>query len=316
MSNVKKILFWSVLGVVTLFALVIFFIRPVSRSTSQDNSFTAETGLGGAVAPSSFSLNRGDNTVSKQASPEMAYDASVQGNLATNQTTDRLIIKTGTLSMVVKDVREAVSAIAQYATKNAGFVVMSSVDKRELALYGQITIRIPAEVFDVGVSEVKQMGEVKSEIVNGQDVTEEYTDLGAQLNNLKATETQFLAIMQKAVKIEDILAVQRELTIVRGQIEGIQGRMKYLKENAQMSTLTVQLSTDPSVLPVQDDQNVWKPWAEVKDAVRSLIGVGQGLVNVIIWIAVYIPVWVLIFVVVWTVKHYYRKNKRENILKN
>jgi len=102
--------------------------------------------------------------------------------------------------------------------------------------------------------------------------------------------------MARAVKIEDVLAVQRELSTVRSQIERLQGRMNYLSKSAQLSTLTVYLSTNPEALPVIDE-NTWKPLAVAKNAFRSLIGLGQGVANGFIWLVVYLPLWIVLFLV-------------------
>jgi hypothetical protein len=166
---------------------------------------------------------------------------------------------------------------------------------------GYVTVRIPVADFDASITKVGEFGEVTSKTIQGQDVTEEFVDLDAQLKNLRATENQFLEIMKKATKIEDILAVQRELSNVRGQIDSIEGRMKYLQQSADLSTLTVYLSTDPSNLPIFDESDTWKPWAQVKEAARSLLELGKGLVNFVIWIVVYIPFWFLLGLVVWMV---------------
>jgi hypothetical protein len=222
---------------------------------------------------------------------------------------ERLIVKTGSLSMVVEDVAAAIDKIQKYAEEKDGFVVSSNISKYGVAPTGNITVRIPVEVFDAGFEEVKDFGEVQEQSVTGQDVTEEYIDLDAQLNNLKATETQFLEIMKQAVKIQDILDVQRELTIIRGQIERIEGRMKYLRESAAMSTLTVYLSTDPSALPVIEDEDEWKPLGVIKDAFRALIEVAKFLANGIIWLVIFIPLWALIGLIVWLVRRKVRKKK-------
>lgn len=229
---------------------------------------------------------------------EPMLEKSYNDEVSSTPAAERMIIKTGSVSMVVKDVREAIKAISAYATEKGGFVVSSNVSKYDLSVSGDITFRIPSEIFGQGVLDVKAMGEVKSESVYGQDVTEEFVDLESQLGNLRATEAQFLEIMKSAFKIEDVLAVQRELGTVRGQIEGIEGRMKYLKESASLSTLTVYLSTDPGTLPVLDEEK-WAPFTVVKNAVRSLIEVGKWLVDALIWIVIYIPIWILGLLVLW-----------------
>lgn len=204
----------------------------------------------------------------------------------------RLVIKTGSMSVVVKDVRIGIQKIAEYAEKNGGFVVSSNISQRGNAPYGTIMIRIPSDKFDAGVSEVKTFGEVTSEDTRGEDVTAEFVDLDSQIRNLKATEEQFLAIMKQATKIEDILNVQNQLSNIRGQIQVIQGRMNYLQKSADLSSLTITLSTDPSVLPIVEKQgNQWKPWVEVKEAARELIEVGKGIVSLFIWVLVFTPVW-------------------------
>ena len=199
--------------------------------------------------------------------------------------------------------------VSAFATANGGFVVSSYVSKNEVAPTGRITVRIPVNIFDRGVEEIKKFGDVQSEQVDGQDVTEEYVDLDSQLRNLRATEEQFLAILRQAQKIEDILAVQRELTQIRGQIEQIQGRMKYLKQSAQLATLSVSLSTDPSGLPVVDDGEQWRPLAVIKDALRSLVGLGKNIAELAIWLVVFIPIWLGFGLVIWLVRRWFRRRK-------
>ena len=220
----------------------------------------------------------------------------------------RLIVKTGALSMVVKDVRSAGEAVMTYATKNGGFVVASTIAKEGLAPYGTVTVRIPAKVFDAGLKELRALGDVMSESINGQDVTEQFIDLEARLKNLRAAEEQLLSLMRRSGSIQDILAVQQQLTYTRQQIEQIQGQMKYLRESSELSTLTVNLSTDPSSLPVVDAQsNKWKPIAVAKAAMRSLLEVGKTIANGVIWLVVFVPAWLALVVLVFIAKKIIKK---------
>ncbi|PIR76121.1 MAG: hypothetical protein COU32_03665 [Candidatus Magasanikbacteria bacterium CG10_big_fil_rev_8_21_14_0_10_42_10] len=223
---------------------------------------------------------------------------------------ERLVIKNGSMSILVDNVSVAVGQIKQFATDKGGFVVTSEIDTYYNDPTGSVVIRIPANVFDTNLGTVRALGEVQSERTDGQDVTEEYVDLQARLDNLKASETQFLSIMKQATKIEDILAVQRELTNVRGQIESMEGRMKYLKESAAFSSLTVYLSTNPEQLPVLDKGDTWKPLATVKDALRGLQDLGKKIVDVLIWVAVYIPLWIVLILILWVVRRWYRKTQQ------
>lgn len=310
MSKIKKV--FLVLGIAVLFLIVLGGIL-ASRSTRTQSGANKGFGLAPSVAGRPMMAGTGAAN-SKEESAMMAVSKdSTSGSEAALQataTSDRLIIKNGSLTMVVKDVRASAAAIIKYAEGKGGFVVNSNISKEGLAPQAELTVRIPATEFDTGLGEVKQMGEVKSETVNGQDVTEEYVDLQAQVKNLRASESQFLEIMKRAVKIEDVLAVQRELTNIRGQIEGIEGRIKYLEQSAKLSSLTVYLSTDPNVLPALDQENQWKPWAEVKAAARSLVEVGKVLVGIVIWLVIFIPLWLLIILLVWLVRKWRRRKEK------
>ncbi|HQF57510.1 MAG TPA: DUF4349 domain-containing protein [Candidatus Magasanikbacteria bacterium] len=296
-----------ILGIVILAIVLILFSATTLWQTKTKSSSLISQNLmlknGIAVGRNSDSYK----TIQSVASDSiMVTEESIKSSVNKNE---RMIIKTGSLSMVVKDVNEVIVGITKYATDNGGFVVYSNIYKSGIAPTGEVTVRIPVNVFDTGIDEIKKMGEIKSESVNGQDVTEEYVDLDLQLKNLRAAENQFLQIMNRAVKIEDVLAVQRELTNVRGQIESIQGRMKYLSQSVELSTLTVYLSTDPNELPTLNPEDKWKPWAQVKDAARSLIAVSKSLVNLIIWLVVFLPVWLIIFGLVWLGKRWWKNRK-------
>lgn len=218
---------------------------------------------------------------------------------------DRMIIKTGSLSIVVDDVKKSIEEITKYAEEKGGFLVTSDVSKYDIEVSGNVTIRVPSKILNETMTYVKTMGEIQNEHVDGRDITEEYTDLNAKLGNLQATEKQFLEIMKKAVRIEDVLAVQRELSYVRSEIEILEGRMKYLKESVDLSSLTIYLSTNPETLPVINQEDEWKPIAIFKEALRSLLDTGKTIVNGLIWLGVYLPIIAVLILIGWLIKRRY-----------
>jgi chitodextrinase len=155
----------------------------------------------------------------------------------------RMIVRTSNITLVVSDIATALDRIAKLAEDSQGFVVSSNQWKANGALLGTITIRVPAGEFDNAMSTLRGMAdEVTSENTSAQDVTEEYTDLNSTLTNLQATEAQLLEIMKKAVTVDDILAVQTQLTDVQGQIETTKGRMQYLEQTSATSLISVSLT--------------------------------------------------------------------------
>lgn len=301
---------YLLVGVVVLVLLLLFvgvwFKTSDIYSSYQFNSEKVFEGTVADVSPIFYGGGRKElNAVPEDSISD--EQAGVKSEPATKANNSRLIIKTGSWSLVVKDVRVSVKNITAFANEKGGFVVTSQVNESGVAPSASITIRVPSEMFDSGVVEIKKLGDVDNESITGQDVTEEYVDLNAQLKNLHATEEQFLNIMKQAVKIKDILDVQSQLSSVRDQIERITGRVKYLEQSAKLSTLTVYLSTDPSQLPTLEVSNKWRPLAVVKDASRYLLEAGKSLANMVIWLVVLIPLWAVIFGVMYGVRKLIKK---------
>jgi PKD repeat protein len=233
MKSIK--LLGGLLGVMALVLLV-----SCSRSSSVTNDSNANYGdkmVMEAPAPVTRTNTLGGSGSYSQDSSEK-YNAAA----TISSTDDRMIVRTGNMSIVVEDVTNAITRITGLAESNQGYVVSSNSWRDNERLSGTITIRIPAEGFS---SIMKQIGdlavEVNSQTTTAQDVTEEYVDLTAKLKTLEATEQQLLTIMAKAEKVEDILAVQAQLTNIQTQIEQTKGRMQYLEKTSAMSLIAVNL---------------------------------------------------------------------------
>ena len=112
-------------------------------------------------------------------------------------------------------------------------------------MVADLTLQVRSSSAEPRLSDLRALGKVTTESSGSQDVTEEYVDLGSNLRNLQASETAILKLMDKATQIQDVLALQRELTNVRGQIERIQGRKTYLERRSDMATITLSLRLPP-----------------------------------------------------------------------
>lgn len=209
------------------------------------------------------------------------------------QLTQKKIIKNGFLTLVVGRTEEAVSAITKIVEGKSGFIASLSVnDGGDKGKQASMTARVPFNQFSGAFEEIKVLAEVvEAESINGQDVTEQFIDLEAHLKNLRATETQFLEVLKTAKTVEDILKVQDRLSQVRGQIESLEGQLKYLTNQTDLATITVSLSEEPTIsLSLRD----FRPLTVIKTSLQALL---QGLVvvfNVLVrFIIVLLPIIVI-----------------------
>ncbi len=185
-----------------------------------------------------------------QSAGGASYDEMTTPDAAVLPPTERMIIRNGSLSVVVEDVSDAIQQIARLADTYHGWVVSSNAWQNGDRMMGTITIRVAADDYDAAVGAIRTLAaDVKSESSSGYDVTEEYVDLGAQLETLQASADQLTALMQKAGTVEEILKVQQQLTQTNTQIEQIKGRMQYLEESSATSSIAVDL--EQSALSVE-----------------------------------------------------------------
>lgn len=316
-----KIVIASVVGAIIVIPIILFIVvllwitigEPSVETTglSSVNSRALSAGSYGgttAMAPSSDQAS-----VSEESASEF-YDITTSGSTAAE--VDQKIIKTGYLELVIDSADEAAAKISALTTSKGGYTQDSSISEDpDGTRYGTMTVRVPADEFENTMTEIKKMAvTVSTESVSGQDVTEEYTDLEAQLKNAQAQEAEYLVILKKAESVEDILSVQSYLGEIRGQIETLQGRIKYLSNLTSYSTITVYLSEDPTIsIPSKE----FRPWSAIKEAAQAVVSILQGLVITAIWLVilgggVLIPVAAIIWLgirVVKKIRHHRRSKK-------
>ena len=201
----------------------------------------------------------------EDASVTKAGESSTPYEVGQTWATERMIVRTGNMSLVVEDVPIALDKIAALADGFGGYVISSKRWGEGERFVGDIAIRVPAEHFDDAMRALRELAvEVTSESTSSKDVTEEYVDLSAKLHNLEATEEQLLKIMEKAEKVEDILAVQRELSNIRGEIEQTKGRMQYLEQTSATSLIEVHLEQAKLDAKFTADKTTVKEGEEVR----------------------------------------------------
>ncbi len=245
---------------------------------------------GGGVAMDSISLSAPANKmmVGRESAP--------------SDSANRLVIQDSSLSLQVKNVAKEVASIETLAKGFGGYLVNSHLSQPESAASGSITVRVPESKRSEAMDAFKNLAaKVVSESISGNDVTDEYVDLDSQLAVLTKTKLKFEEILDKAVRVEDLLNVQQQLTSIQQQIDGIKGQQKYLEQSAKLSRITIYLSTDELALPYAPT-NEWRPTVVFKEAVRSMIGSLRGVGSLIIWGVVYVPILIPVGLIIWYIK--------------
>lgn len=288
-------------SLLTLIALLLLAACSPAASPAQEPTF--ERGFGGS--DSGFV---GEEFAEAPAEADFAEESS--GSATSQAQAERLVIKNASLSIAVPTPGETMDEIGRMAERMGGFVVNSELYKttNESGLEfprARITVRVPAEALNTALEEIKSgAGEVLSENVSGEDVTDQYTDLQSRLRNLEQAEAQLREILEDANRTEDVLQVFNELTRVREQIEVIRGQIQYYEQSAALSSLSVDIQAEEAIQPLSI--GAWEPVGVARDAVQALINALEFIANAAIWIVLFLlpvglvlllPVLLVIFII-------------------
>ena len=189
---------------------------------------------------------------------------------------NRMVVYTASISLKVDKVESAITGLQQLTQKYKGYIASVYTGAED----GSITIRVPQAVFYDAVAEVETLGKVQSRNINGDDVSEKYVDLQAQLTNVKKQEARLQEILGLAKTVAEVLTVEQELARVRGTVESLTGQINYLNSRVELATITVSLNQTPAM------QATWMPELDlsgpVKTGAQILFTLVEGMIVLIV----------------------------------
>jgi hypothetical protein len=220
-----------------------------------------------------------------------AAPAVNQSNPLPNIPSGQMLIRSGQIELEAGNPAALVEQVRQIATaatsgSDAGYVADERLQSSDTGSTATITVNVPAPTFATVMQQLRQLGtRVLNETSSSQDVTEQYVDVDAQLQALRATQAQLLQLLNKTQNVSDTLSVQRELANVDTQINQLEGRENYLKAHSAFSTIVVTIQ--PPVTAKPATAPLWNPLHALLSAVGALGTVGQGVVDALIWALVF-----------------------------
>ncbi|AZB42654.1 DUF4349 domain-containing protein [Bacillus sp. FJAT-42376] len=239
--------------------------------------------------------------------------AEVKADPALRMPASRKIIYTAEMRIEVSDYEDASLRIQKKAQSAGGYAVStasSANGERDGLNEGTMTLRIPQDQFSRFLSSIEDSSyKVIEKNAAGQDVTEEFVDLDSRLKAKQAVEARLLEFMKKAGKTEDLLAISKDLAAVQEDIEQLKGRMKYLQNQTDYSTITIHLIESKVVVPGVDNRelNTWqKTQKQFVNSLNGLLYAGSGLV---IFFAGNLPVWILLIIIGWAGVYFWKKKR-------
>ncbi|MDD1664133.1 MAG: DUF4349 domain-containing protein [Methanomicrobiales archaeon] len=230
--------------------------------------------------------------------------AGEQSTGATNadQGVGTKIIKTGQVTIEVPQVPVAIDRVRDIAVSNGGYLSSSNVytssnDRKT----GYAMIRIPAEKFDTVMQALVPLGKILSRSEQRSDVTEQYVDLTIQNESYHAQLDNYYRIMAKADKVEDIIKIQAQIDQVTLSLNQVEGRLRYLNSQIDLSTITVNLQ-EPE--PVGGETGY-----SIVTAINEGIAGFFGMISAIIILVFSLIPLIILAVIAYAIYRWYQKRK-------
>ena len=189
---------------------------------------------------SKYRLSDDDFEVAADAKPSTSFNLTSNKQTQAPRTTERKLIKTGSIEFEVDDVEKTKASIADLVKEAGGYISSDDQNSYSGAPRYSHVVRIPSDKLDEFITKIEALAKnVDAKSISSQDVTEEFIDVETRLTNKKELEARYREILKQARTVKDILEVETQLNNVRGEIESMEGRLKYLTNQTDFSTLTI-----------------------------------------------------------------------------
>lgn len=256
---------------------------------------------GGAIAPSMSGVSSPmAPAVDEQSAREMAGSGGMVDGAK--------IIKNADVTLWVEDVESTADAVADVAAKYEGFVSSSQLGNNGYVPYpyasggtaseidsGWMQIRVPADKLEAALADISGLGDVRSTSTSAGDVTTQYVDMAARLDNFKASEARMRELLAQSETVADTIAIESELSRLRSEIDSLEGQLRYLDEQVDMSGISVNISKVPSPGSVFDNFSLSELFT---NALRGALKVVEWIITVAVaLVPVALVVWIVVLIV-------------------
>lgn len=250
------------------------------------------------------------------AGDEASVAATKQSESKPLSFTNRKIIYTARVSLVVENFDGVEQKIKQLVEKYGGYIANADIGRMQgERRKGTWTLRVPVANFEAVLDSAGEIGVPVSRSQNSQDISEEYVDLQARIANKKKLEARLIQLLERPDdKIQHVIEVEKELARVREGIERMEGRLRYLSDRVELTTITLAVREEKEYTPPQAptfSNRISKAWNSSLDNSRRFVED-----STVLMVANFVPllIWLIILAIafVWIRRHLKKRREEFN----
>ena len=211
------------------------------------------------------------------------------------------IIYTYNYSVETKQFDSFMDAVQKRISEYGGYIESSETNgnsEMNIRRYANMVIRIPADKMHSFLNMVKENSNVTYSSSSPENVTLSYVDMQSHIKALKTEQETLMGILEKAEKLEDIIALQNQLTNIRYELESYESQLRVYDNRINYSTLYLDINE------VERETNVATELTygeEIRQGLSdTMYSIRQGLRDFSIWFIVNLPIlfiWAVVLVI-------------------
>ena len=250
---------------ITIFALMILLFGCSSKNAETTTTESVKGEEEFAVVADAAESSK--ITTTKFLPPEIKADEEVsRPTPPPTPNAPKKIIHTADIRFKVDDLKKAEISIKARVQAMGGYISNTNQNRQSGNLENSWTIRIPAEKFEAFLGDVeKESIYTDSKNVSAEDVTAEYVDNDLRIKSKQKVFERYLELLKQAKNVQEIMAVEEQIRVIREEIEAKEGRQKFLNDQVSYSTITLTFyqETETSSAPEQPFYvKIWKNFVE------------------------------------------------------
>lgn len=254
-----------------------------------------------AAAPS-YGMETADMAISTEESAIESQDSTSLESQAevindTSQISGQKLIKDVSMSVETRTFDDFLTELTSQIANLGGYVENSDVSggsyQYDNYRTGYITARIPEDRLEGFVKIVKEKGNVIRTSEQTTDVTLQYVDIESRLKALKIEQETLMNLLENAANMEDIIAIQSQLTQVRYEIESKESQIRTYDNLVNYSTVRIDITEVERETPIETETFASEIKAKFSN---NLYSIKEGFLNFVIEFIAALP-----YIVVWAV---------------
>lgn len=217
------------------------------------------------------------------------------------QSIEKKIIHTADIRFRVNDLKVA-TAGTKAKVKSIGGYISNSSERREGGnLENTLTIRIPFQKFDTFLTDAeKESIYTDYKNVSAEDVTAEYVDNSLRIKSKQKVFDRYLELLKQAKNVQEIMAVEENIRVIREEIEAKEGRQKFLDDQVTYSTITLTIYQVTESISAPDEPFYTRIWHNFRDGWGSVF-------NNIIGVFYLIPYLLIMALAIYFIRRWWKK---------